>query len=130
MRKSRTAASQLKTHIESYRRSGQRVALTFFSGMLAEVLIESCDYSQATTVLTQALRAAEETDERFWQPELYRLQAEAQLRGSPLQLSAAKASFETAVRVARRQGSRSLEQRSTLAWAAHETDQSGVSKGI
>jgi class 3 adenylate cyclase len=130
MRGSRTAASQLKTHIESYRRSGQRVAATFFSGMLAEVLIASRDYSQATTVLNQAQRAAEETDERFWQPELYRLQGEVQLRGSPAQLAAAKLSFETAIRVARRQGSRSLEQRSLLAWAGYEKDQLGVAKGI
>lgn len=130
MRGSRTAASQLKSHIESYRSSGQRVATTFFSGMLAEVLIASRDYSQATTILTQAQRAAEETDERFWQPELYRLQGEAQLRGSSSQLVAARPSFEAAIRVARRQGSRSLEQRSTLAWAGYEKDQLGVVKGI
>jgi hypothetical protein len=53
-----------------------------------------------------------------------------QLRGSPAQLVAAKQSFEAAVRVARRQGSRSLEQRSLLAWAGYEKDQLGVAKGI
>jgi hypothetical protein len=130
MRGSRTAASQLKAHIETYRRSGQRVATTFFSGMLAEVLIAARDYSTATSVLTQAQSVAEETDERFWQPELYRLQAVAQLRGSPAQVVAARPSFEAAIRLARRQGSRSLEQRSALAWAGYEKDQLGVAKGI
>ena len=130
MRGSRNAAGQLKTHIEDYRRSGQRVATTFFSGMLAEILIATREYAQATTVMVQAQRWVEETDERFWQAELYRLQGEVQLRGSPAQFAAAKVSFESSIRVARRQGSRSLEQRSTLAWAAHDRDQLGVAKGI
>jgi class 3 adenylate cyclase len=130
MRGTRSAATQLKMHIEEYRRSGQRVASTFFSGMLAEVWIALREYAQASSVLAQAQRWAEDTDERFWQPELYRLQAEVTLRGSSSQLLAAKPSFDASIRAARRQGSRSLEQRSTLAWAAHERDQSGVPKGI
>jgi hypothetical protein len=98
--------------------------------MLAEVWIALREYAQASSVLAQAQRWAEDTDERFWQPELYRLQAEVTLRGSSSQLSAAKSGFDASVRAARRQGSRSLEQRSTLAWAAHERNQSEVPKGI
>jgi hypothetical protein len=94
MRGTRSAATQLKTHIEEYRRSGQRVASTFFSGMLAEVWIALREYAQASSVLAQAQRWAEDTDERFWQPELYRLQAEVTLRGSSSQLSAAKSGFD------------------------------------
>lgn len=129
MRGVRSAAGQLKSHIEDYRRSGQRVGSTFFSGMLAEILIASREYGQATAVMVQAQRWVEETDERFWQAELHRLQGEVQLRGGPAQLTAAKSSFESSIRVARRQGSRSLEQRSTLAWGAHDRDQLGVEKG-
>jgi class 3 adenylate cyclase len=135
MRGSRSAATQLKAHIEDYRRSGQRLGTTFFQAMLAELLMGSRDYGQASAVLVQAQAAAEDTDERFWQPELYRLQAEVQLRISPTHAVAAKQALDASVRLARRQGARSLESRSAKGLAATEIgaavqQQPSVVKGI
>lgn len=120
MRGTTNACGRLKAHIEDYRRSGQRVAVTFFQAMLAEMLIQQGDHDQAAVVLMHAQQAAETHDERFWQPELYRFTALAQLRSSSPRLSEARRNLDAGIRLARRQGARALELRCTLALAELE----------
>jgi class 3 adenylate cyclase/predicted ATPase len=67
---------------------------------------------QGLEVTAEALQFVHETDERYWEAELYRLKGELlQTRGD---VSAAEEAFDEAVRVARKQGARSLELRAAM----------------
>jgi predicted ATPase len=67
---------------------------------------------QGLEVTAEALQFVHETDERYWEAELYRLKGELlQMRGD---VPAAEEAFDEAVRVARKQGARSLELRAAM----------------
>jgi predicted ATPase len=63
------------------------------------------------------LAIGERTDERFQEPELYRLTGELLLAESPDQGAAAEGFFRRAVETARRQQSRAWELRATMSLA-------------
>jgi predicted ATPase len=65
--------------------------------------------------LDEAVAFAEETGERFWEPEIHRLRGELLLlRGEP---HPAEASYCRALEVARQQGARALELRAATSVA-------------
>lgn len=76
---------------------------------------------EAATTLAEAMAAIEETDERRWEAEAWRLRGElAQAQGDPL---AAEAHLHQAIQIARRQQAKSWELRATLSlcrlWRSH-----------
>jgi predicted ATPase len=68
-------------------------------------------------ILDEALALAEEMDERWWEAELHRLKGQLLLSVAANNAVAAEACYERAVNVARGQGAKSLELRSSTSLA-------------
>jgi DNA-binding SARP family transcriptional activator len=87
----------------------------YFSGrlrFLAEAQAKACRPEEGLTTLAEALALVEETDERHWEAELYRVRGELLLaQGDETD---AEASFHKAIDVARRQQAKSWELRATV----------------
>jgi predicted ATPase len=103
---------------------GGKLAYPYFLGTAVEAWLRHRNLKEAWPALEQALALAEDTNDRWWNAELYRLQGELILagsgrRGAPRANSEREA--ESAVRqgleTARRQGARSLELRSAMSLA-------------
>ena len=65
----------------------------------------------------QGLELVQQTGERCWEVELYRIQGELLLKNEPLHPAQARTAVESAVEVARKQGAKSLELRATTSLA-------------
>ncbi|UCG25792.1 MAG: AAA family ATPase [Chloroflexota bacterium] len=89
---------------------------------LAEALAKAGKSTEALETLSQAFALIEETDERFWEPELHSLQADLLLMQG--QVAAAETSLLKAVEVARQLSAKSFELRATVSlarlWAKQE----------
>jgi predicted ATPase len=82
---------------------------------LAEAQAKAGQPGEALTTLAEALALVEETDERYFEAELYRLKGELLLaQGDD---AGAEASLQKAVEVARRQSAKSWELRATTSLA-------------
>lgn len=105
---------QIKGGIGHYRAGGQKTFLTFCLALLAESLGED---AEASDVLDESLALVNETGERFFEAELWRLRGEFLLKrkGSPAR---AEACFERALKTAGQQGARSLELRAAISLAS------------
>jgi predicted ATPase len=80
-------------------------------GSLAQAQAKAGQPEQGLITLADTLALVEETDERYWEAELHRLQAELLLMKDDN--AGAEASLQKAIEVARRQKARSLELRAT-----------------
>jgi class 3 adenylate cyclase/tetratricopeptide (TPR) repeat protein len=89
------------------RGSGARLSETQIVALLAEGHLRRGEPEQAVRRLDEALAAAEERGERYWQPELLRLRGECRHAGGGDPLP----DFQAAVRTARQLGSVALERR-------------------
>jgi DNA-binding SARP family transcriptional activator/predicted ATPase len=79
---------------------------------LAEAQGKAGRPGEGLATLDEALMLVEETEERYWEPELYRLKGELlMLQGEDAE---AEASFQKAIEVARRQQAKSWELRATV----------------
>jgi predicted ATPase len=88
---------------------GERCYMAGTLRTLAKALAEIGHLEQGMTTLAEAFNLVEETDERHWDAELHRIQAELLLmRGDETE---AEASFEKAIQVARQQSAKSWELR-------------------
>jgi predicted ATPase len=82
---------------------------------LAEAQAKAGHPEEGLTTLAEALALVEQTDERHWEAELYRLRGELLLvQGDQ---AGAEASLHNAIEVARRQSARSWELRATTSLA-------------
>jgi predicted ATPase len=68
---------------------------------------------EALRLLDDALAQANRSGERYFEAELHRLRGESLLTVSPPQAAEAEAAFATSIAVARRQGAKLLEDRTT-----------------
>jgi predicted ATPase len=86
---------------------------------LAEAQARAGQPEEGLDTLDEALALVEQTDERHWEAELYRVQGELLLmEGDDASASAAaEASFHRAIEVARRQSAKSWELRATTSLA-------------
>jgi predicted ATPase len=91
---------------------GVRCYLSGTLGHLAEAQAKAGQPLEGLTTLTEALALVEETDERHWEAELYRVRGELLLaQGDEAE---AEASFHKAIEVARGQSAKSWELRATV----------------
>jgi len=67
--------------------------------------------------LTEALAAADEHEDRFFEPEMHRLNGELLLRQDQSNAPQAQSCFERAIEIARKQSAKSLELRATMSLA-------------
>jgi predicted ATPase len=94
---------------------GSRCYLSGILGALAEAQAKAGQPEEGLATLAEAFALVEQTGERYWEAELYRLKGEL-LRGKRAQgdEAEAEASFHKAIEVARRQQAKSWELRATV----------------
>src|SRR4029453_124465 len=104
--------AELRKSIEQYRVTGPPLALSCFSCLLAEVCRASGRAREGLAALDEALAHARETGERYQEAEIHRLRGELLLADQgTAAVPAARACFEQARDVARRQSARSWGRR-------------------
>jgi predicted ATPase len=106
---SEAGLAQVHDGFRDLRPLGVRIHLPCFLGLLAELLTKAGDWNQALTVLDEALAIVSSTGERWFEPELHRLKAEALIAKEPGDLTEAEASLDRALIVARAQGAKFWE---------------------
>jgi class 3 adenylate cyclase/predicted ATPase len=112
------AISAMTTAMDRFKAIGVKFTVPHFLGLLAEVHTASGRAEQGLGVVADALATIDETGERIWLANLYRIQGELQLScGGPVAEAAAEAAFERAIDVARSQGALFWELRATTALA-------------
>ena len=102
---------------------GVRAHVPCFLGLLAELLTKAGDWNEALAVLGEALAIVVASGERWFEPELHRLKAEALIASTPGDLAEAEAALGRALIVAREQGARFWELRAATTLARLWRDQ-------
>src|SRR5262249_13604675 len=85
--------------------------------VLAEAWGKEGNFTEGLAELAKAITQVEETEIRFFEPELHRLKGEFLLALDPANPAQAEASIRQAVAIARRQQAKSLELRATMSLA-------------
>ena len=92
-----------------------------FDGLIKIALSEgearAGDLERAIATLDEALATAERTGYRAFEAELHRARGEMLLRRDPANVAPAEQAFQTAVSIARQQGTRSFELRAAMSLA-------------
>jgi class 3 adenylate cyclase/tetratricopeptide (TPR) repeat protein len=84
---------------------------------LAEAEARAGDVDRALTILDEALATCERIGHRAFEAELHRVRGEMLVRRDPATAAPAEQAFQTAIAVAKRQGTRSFELRAALSLA-------------
>ncbi|MBX3028310.1 AAA family ATPase [bacterium] len=107
--------------------SGSRVLVTVLCALLAEAHLQAGDCAAGLRVVADGLRVGDETLERLYVPELWRVQGLLLRAAAPRRRGRAgreaEAALRRAVEMARAAGALSLELRATTSLAAHLADQ-------
>lgn len=91
--------------------------------LLAELYIDSGEFEKASQALNDAMLHIEQHEERLWEAEIHRLLGEVLLAQESDDAEQAERHFRQAIDESRRQGSKSLELRSTISLARLWKDQ-------
>jgi adenylate cyclase len=112
----------MRKGLDSLQAMGTRMQRSHWLALLAEALASAGQVEEALDMLARALAHVEETGERYYEAEIYRLQgallvvqdnrADAEAR-----IHLAERSFQRAIQVARRQKARSWELRAVMSLA-------------
>ena len=108
---------QIRQGIDTWRATGSTLYFQpFLLGMLAEAHGKGGLTEEGLTALGEALAIVNKTGERFWEAELCRLKGELTLQqGSQFKVEdEAEECFRTAIDIARRQNTKSLELRAVM----------------
>ena len=101
----------LRAQIDAHHRSGERATDFVFMSHLAEALLASGDALSADAVLQETFGFVEQSGERFWLAELYRICGEIARHPSRQDFARAETSFLQAIETARSQEARLFELR-------------------
>ena len=103
--------AQIQQGLTAWHATGAEVFRPYFLAVLAEAHGIMGQPEAGLTVLTEALTLADNTGERWYEPDLYRLEGELLLQQSADHHAAAQACFQHALAVARAQQAKSFELR-------------------
>lgn len=109
------AVALLRRGLEDWEATGSRLGRTYFLGLLSEAYQRRGSTQAALDTLAGAKAFALNNYERWWQPELHRLEGELQCAAG--RSPEGEACFRQALDLARRQGARSLELRAASSLA-------------
>jgi predicted ATPase len=101
----------IRRGINDYRAYGVDLFSTFILAMLAALYGQTGEIQAGLNTITEALDLAYTYDERWWEADLHRLQAELMLQLDEPDASQAEAALHQALTVAREQEAKSLELR-------------------
>jgi predicted ATPase len=139
---------QIQEGLATWRAIGAQISVPYFLFLLADAYRQSGQVKKGLFVLTEALTLTNNTEERWWEAELYRLKGELlltqestknlklaipsppqvlKLHAQPPQSGEAEEYFRHAVSIARRQQAKSLELRAAISLARlkHQQGKSG-----
>lgn len=108
------ARVQLRQEVQSWAGMGLRGGLPFFWALVSESALQAGDFDTAQHGLHEARKIMEETGERWWEAEVWRLQGVCLLRQSPVDAEHVEALFQQALQVARQQQARMLALRAAV----------------
>jgi class 3 adenylate cyclase/predicted ATPase len=108
--------------LAEHRATGERLEVPYFFGLLAECYGKAGRPKDGLRMIGEAMDMARTTGEAWFDAELLRLQGELHLSASPGGIAEAVAYFESALTLARMQGSRLWELRATLSLARHRQE--------
>jgi predicted ATPase len=103
----------MREGIDLWRASGAVIGFPYWNGLLAEVQIKKGEYSEARKLIEEALITVNDTDERWWEPELYRLRAEILLAQGVSEQEATD-SLLRSLKISKLTGDKALELRSAI----------------
>ena len=105
----------IRQGIAGWQVTGSSVLVSHYLSVLIEAHLALRQTNEGLAAVSEALEFVERTDERWWEPEIYRLKGELLLKQSDA--DEAEASFQQAIDIARRQKSKLLELRATVSLA-------------
>jgi predicted ATPase/class 3 adenylate cyclase len=110
--------AQMRHGLAAQVATGAELARPYWLCLIAEACLESGAAREGLALLDEAEAAVEQTQERYWEAEIYRLRGRLVLAASepiaPAVVRSAEASYRRALEVARRQRARSLELRAAV----------------
>jgi predicted ATPase len=107
----------MRAGVQAYRASGAKVRGPRWFAFLAEACLLYGRREEGLSAVREALAEVEETEARYYEAELDRLQGELLLASKQPEEKRAEASFRKAVAVAREQGAQSWELRAATSLA-------------
>ena len=119
----------LRAAIEVKHRSGASIGDSLYMSQLAEALLTARKVNDAEATLKEAFTFVEQSGERFWLPELHRLNGRLELARAQPNRMRAQTHFLQSLELARRQESRLLELRSAIDLAQLRGKNSGRNPG-
>jgi predicted ATPase len=109
--------AQIQQGLAAYRATGSALLQPYFLALLSEAHQRAGQAEAGLTVLAEALRLADDTGERWYQAELYRLKGELLLDLAAEHDAEAALCLEQACDIARQQQAKSLELRAVMSLA-------------
>jgi predicted ATPase len=112
--------AQMRQGLSIHQASGQELQRPWLLGMLAEACTHAGQLDEGLRLVTEALARVQQSGERAWEAELYRLKGEllVQAEGGMQQAAVtAEACFHQALDVARRQQAKAFELRAAMSLA-------------
>jgi predicted ATPase len=99
------------------RAAGANVRRSYYLALLADVSRRAGRHGAAQSAIAEALAFAEESGERWWEADLYRLKGELLLALSTDNRTEAAACFHRALEIARQQSAKAFELRAATSLA-------------
>jgi class 3 adenylate cyclase/predicted ATPase len=117
--------------LRGYRGTGSRLGLSWLLGLRGELLAKAGRFDEGLIAIEEALSHVNETDERYYEAEAHRLKGELLLRrGGAGAVTAAEASFEKSLEVARSQQAKAWELRAATSLARLRSSEGRSPEGL
>lgn len=110
--------STLKEGLSIWRSTGSGIGLPYWNSLLGQAMISGGRYAEATTVLDQAIVLLNQSNERWWESEIYRLKGEVLLEQA-IGEDEAEGCFKRAIDLSRERKDRSLGLRAAKSLAQY-----------
>jgi predicted ATPase len=113
----KAGTEELRQAIAEYVKPGNRIALPFFFGLLAERQANDEDLGAATATIDEAMARSSDTGERLADAFLHRIRGDILLKRDSPASEVAEEAYRTAIAISKEQGARSYELLGSVALA-------------
>jgi class 3 adenylate cyclase/tetratricopeptide (TPR) repeat protein len=110
------AADEIRRGLREFDKLGLKMRQPYFLSLLADLCVDRGEVNRGLEAVEEAFRVINDTEDRAWESELYRMKGELLLLASPTSCNA-ESCFRRALDVAQRQHARSLELRAATSLA-------------
>jgi predicted ATPase len=107
----------IRQGLESSLAIGTRQQHGYFLALLAEALNQAGRVEEGLDALEEAMEVAQQTNEPFYEAELYRLRGDALVKAGAVSPSEAESCFHRAIEIAKQQKAKSFELRAVMSLA-------------